>query len=148
MDIVQQHFRPEFINRIDDIVVFHPLGKEQIRAIVDIQLGYLRRRLAERDIELDARRRRATCSARRASIRCTARGRSSARSSSSWRTRWRSGSCAAISGRAIRSGSRLPTAACRSTRASRSGGLTLTRASPAELDEAAVRSRSNRDADP
>ena len=39
MEIVQQNFRPEFINRIDDIVVFHPLGKEQIRAIVDIQLG-------------------------------------------------------------------------------------------------------------
>ena len=44
---------PEFINRIDDIVVFHPLGQEQIRAIVEIQLGYLRKRLAERDIGLE-----------------------------------------------------------------------------------------------
>jgi ATP-dependent Clp protease ATP-binding subunit ClpB len=52
LEIVQQHFRPEFINRVDDIVVFHPLGREQLRAIVDIQLGYLRRRLAERDIDL------------------------------------------------------------------------------------------------
>jgi ATP-dependent Clp protease ATP-binding subunit ClpB len=52
LEIVQQHFRPEFINRIDDIVVFHPLGRDQLRAIVDIQLGYLRRRLAERDIDL------------------------------------------------------------------------------------------------
>jgi ATP-dependent Clp protease ATP-binding subunit ClpB len=52
MEIVQQNFRPEFINRIDDIVVFHPLGTEQIRAIVDIQLGMLRRRLLERDIDL------------------------------------------------------------------------------------------------
>ncbi|HWK74749.1 MAG TPA: ATP-dependent chaperone ClpB [Povalibacter sp.] len=52
MEIVQQHFRPEFINRVDDIVVFHPLGREQLRSIVDIQLGYLRKRLAERDIEL------------------------------------------------------------------------------------------------
>jgi ATP-dependent Clp protease ATP-binding subunit ClpB len=52
MEIVQQHFRPEFINRVDDIVVFHPLGREQLRSIVDIQLGYLRRRLADRDIEL------------------------------------------------------------------------------------------------
>jgi ATP-dependent Clp protease ATP-binding subunit ClpB len=52
LQIVQQHFRPEFINRVDDIVVFHPLGREQLRAIVDIQLGYLRKRLAERDIEL------------------------------------------------------------------------------------------------
>jgi ATP-dependent Clp protease ATP-binding subunit ClpB len=52
MESVQQHFRPEFINRVDDIVVFHPLGREQLRAIVDIQLAYLRKRLAERDIEL------------------------------------------------------------------------------------------------
>ena len=53
MEIVQQNFKPEFINRIDDIVVFHPLGTEQIRAIVDIQLGLLRRRLLERDMELE-----------------------------------------------------------------------------------------------
>jgi ATP-dependent Clp protease ATP-binding subunit ClpB len=52
MEIVQQNFRPEFINRIDDIVVFHPLAPEQIRKIVDIQLGYLRKRLYERDMEL------------------------------------------------------------------------------------------------
>ena len=53
MEIVQQNFKPEFINRIDDIVVFHPLGTEQIRAIVDIQLGLLKRRLLERNLELD-----------------------------------------------------------------------------------------------
>src|SRR5438270_1470334 len=52
MEIVQQSFRPEFINRIDDIVVFHPLGTQQIRAIVDIQLLYLRKRLAERNMDL------------------------------------------------------------------------------------------------
>ncbi|MGQ0834052.1 MAG: ATP-dependent chaperone ClpB [Gammaproteobacteria bacterium] len=52
MEIVQQAFRPEFVNRIDDIVVFKPLGTEQIRQIIDIQLGYLRKRLLERDIEL------------------------------------------------------------------------------------------------
>jgi len=52
MEIVQQAFRPEFINRIDDIVVFHPLGTEQIRRIVDIQLLYLRKRLQERDLEI------------------------------------------------------------------------------------------------
>jgi ATP-dependent Clp protease ATP-binding subunit ClpB len=51
MQVVTQHFRPEFINRVDDIVVFHSLGREQIRAIVDIQLGRLRQRLAERDIQ-------------------------------------------------------------------------------------------------
>ena len=52
MEIVQQSFRPEFINRIDDIVVFHPLGTRQIRAIVDIQLIYLRKRLQERNMDL------------------------------------------------------------------------------------------------
>ncbi|MGB7215991.1 MAG: ATP-dependent chaperone ClpB [Gammaproteobacteria bacterium] len=53
MDVVRQHFRPEFINRIDDVVVFHPLESEHIRKIVDIQLEYLRRRLGERDIALE-----------------------------------------------------------------------------------------------
>jgi ATP-dependent Clp protease ATP-binding subunit ClpB len=52
MEVVQQSFRPEFINRIDDIVVFHPLGTRQIRAIVDIQLHYLRKRLQERNMDL------------------------------------------------------------------------------------------------
>src|SRR3984893_3614724 len=52
MEIVQQSFRPEFINRIDDIVVFRPLGTEQIRSIVDIQLGFLHKRLQERNMEL------------------------------------------------------------------------------------------------
>ncbi|NIP72869.1 MAG: ATP-dependent chaperone ClpB [Gammaproteobacteria bacterium] len=53
MEIVGGHFRPEFINRIDEVVVFHPLGREQIRAIARIQIGYLRERLAERDMELE-----------------------------------------------------------------------------------------------
>jgi ATP-dependent Clp protease ATP-binding subunit ClpB len=52
MDIVGSHFRPEFINRIDDLVVFHPLGLEHIRKIVDIQLSYLQARLGERDIQI------------------------------------------------------------------------------------------------
>ncbi len=52
MDVVGQHFRPEFVNRIDDLVVFHPLGRDHIRKIVDIQLGYLHERLAERDISI------------------------------------------------------------------------------------------------
>src|ERR1700691_5525954 len=52
MEIVQQSFRPEFINRIDDIVVFHPLGSQQIRRIVDIQLVYLRKRPQEPDMDL------------------------------------------------------------------------------------------------
>jgi ATP-dependent Clp protease ATP-binding subunit ClpB len=52
MDIVGGHFRPEFINRIDDVVVFHPLGREQIRAIAGLQTDILRVRLQERDIGL------------------------------------------------------------------------------------------------
>jgi ATP-dependent Clp protease ATP-binding subunit ClpB len=52
MDVVGSHFRPEFINRIDEAVVFHPLGREQIRAITTIQIDYLRKRLAERDLGL------------------------------------------------------------------------------------------------
>jgi ATP-dependent Clp protease ATP-binding subunit ClpB len=52
MEIVGQHFRPEFLNRVDDIVVFHPLDRDHIRKIVDIQLGYLRDRLAERDMRI------------------------------------------------------------------------------------------------
>jgi len=52
MEIVTQHFRPEFINRVDDVVVFHPLSQKHIRAIVDIQLGYLHARLAEREMTI------------------------------------------------------------------------------------------------
>jgi len=52
MEIVSQHFRPEFINRVDDVVVFHPLGREHIRKIVDIQLGYLHQRLSDRDMKI------------------------------------------------------------------------------------------------
>jgi ATP-dependent Clp protease ATP-binding subunit ClpB len=52
MEVVQANFRPEFINRIDDICVFHPLGVAQIRSIVDIQLAYLKRRLLDRNLEL------------------------------------------------------------------------------------------------
>jgi len=52
MGVVQSHFRPEFINRLDDIVVFHPLDKAQIREIARIQLTGLEKRLAERGLKL------------------------------------------------------------------------------------------------
>jgi len=52
MEIVRVAFRPEFINRLDEIVVFHPLDEAQIRAIARIQIGYLVHRLAERDLGL------------------------------------------------------------------------------------------------
>jgi ATP-dependent Clp protease ATP-binding subunit ClpB len=53
MEIVGDYFRPEFINRLDEVVVFHPLQKEQIRAIAEIQIGYLKKRLAERELQLE-----------------------------------------------------------------------------------------------
>jgi len=52
MGVVQAHFRPEFINRLDDIVVFHPLDKQQIKQIARIQMRGLERRLAERGLKL------------------------------------------------------------------------------------------------
>jgi len=52
MEAVSQHFRPEFINRIDELVVFHSLKKAQIRGIADIQLDRLRARLSEKDMHL------------------------------------------------------------------------------------------------
>jgi ATP-dependent Clp protease ATP-binding subunit ClpB len=53
MEIVGNYFRPELINRIDDIVVFHPLGREDVHRIAAIQLRYLRDRLAARDLGLE-----------------------------------------------------------------------------------------------
>lgn len=52
MEVVGTHFRPEFINRVDESVVFHPLGKEHIRKIANIQLDHLRQRLQDRDMDI------------------------------------------------------------------------------------------------
>ncbi len=53
LDVVGQHFRPEFINRLDELVVFHPLAREHIRDIAKFQLRFLEQRLAERGIALE-----------------------------------------------------------------------------------------------
>ncbi|MFJ2366377.1 ATP-dependent chaperone ClpB [Pseudomonas sp. NPDC087697] len=53
MDAVSTHFRPEFINRIDEVVIFEPLARDQIAGITEIQLGRLRSRLAERELKLN-----------------------------------------------------------------------------------------------
>jgi ATP-dependent Clp protease ATP-binding subunit ClpB len=53
MEVVKDHFRPEFINRVDETVVFHPLGQSEIRGIADIQLNLLRKRLAEKSLTLE-----------------------------------------------------------------------------------------------
>jgi ATP-dependent Clp protease ATP-binding subunit ClpB len=52
MGAIREHFRPEFINRVDEVIVFRPLTREQLAAIVDIQVERLRKRLADRKIEL------------------------------------------------------------------------------------------------
>jgi len=52
LEALRQHFRPEFLNRVDDVVVFHALGREHLRRIVDIQLARLQARLADRHLEL------------------------------------------------------------------------------------------------
>ncbi|ASA56399.1 ATP-dependent chaperone ClpB [Vibrio gazogenes] len=53
MDVVSKHFRPEFLNRIDECVVFHPLGRGQIKSIASIQIEHLRQRMQEKDYDLD-----------------------------------------------------------------------------------------------
>ncbi|TNF53881.1 MAG: type VI secretion system ATPase TssH, partial [Gammaproteobacteria bacterium] len=52
MEVVRVAFRPEFINRLDEIVVFHPLRRDQIRSIARIQIRFLQKRLADRDMKL------------------------------------------------------------------------------------------------
>ncbi len=56
LDLLRREFRPEFLNRVDDIVVFHGLTRDDLREIVEIQLGHLRERLAERQIRLELTR--------------------------------------------------------------------------------------------
>src|SRR3954452_14202630 len=51
-DALRQNFRPEFLNRVDETIIFHGLSREQIGQIVEIQLGGLRKRLAERKMDL------------------------------------------------------------------------------------------------
>jgi ATP-dependent Clp protease ATP-binding subunit ClpB len=51
-DLLKGQFRPEFLNRVDEMIVFHPLGKEQLTLIVDVQLEHLRKRLAGRNLKL------------------------------------------------------------------------------------------------
>jgi ATP-dependent Clp protease ATP-binding subunit ClpB len=53
MEELHNTLRPEFLNRIDEIVIFRPLGHDELGRIVDIQLGHLRRRLADKRIELE-----------------------------------------------------------------------------------------------
>nr|HPR13747.1 AAA family ATPase [Candidatus Woesebacteria bacterium] len=51
--LLKMHFRPEFLNRLDDIIIFQSLGKKEIKAIVQLQLNLVAQRLAEREIQLE-----------------------------------------------------------------------------------------------
>src|SRR5207248_22199 len=51
-EMLKQHFRPEFLNRVDEVIVFHPLSKEQLTKILDVQLENLRKRLTSRNLKL------------------------------------------------------------------------------------------------
>jgi ATP-dependent Clp protease ATP-binding subunit ClpB len=53
LEVVRSHFKPEFLNRLDDVVVFRALGTEELTGIVDIQVGVLARRLAARRLTLE-----------------------------------------------------------------------------------------------
>ena len=72
---VKKHFRPEFLNRIDEAVVFHALDQKNIQAIAKIQLRVLEERLAKMDMKLEVSTRALASSPRPGSIRCSARGR-------------------------------------------------------------------------
>ena len=88
LDDVRKTIRPEFLNRLDEMVVFHRLEREQMHKIVDIQLARFAERLAKREIAIELTRRGEGLPRRgRAGIRSTARGRSSAPSSATSRTR-------------------------------------------------------------
>jgi ATP-dependent Clp protease ATP-binding subunit ClpB len=53
MEALRQHFRPEFLNRVDDVIVFSPLGEEQLTRIIELRLDDLRRLLADRKITIE-----------------------------------------------------------------------------------------------
>jgi ATP-dependent Clp protease ATP-binding subunit ClpB len=116
---VKTYFRPEFINRIDEVVVFHALDEKHIAGIAKIQLGYLEKRLAQLEMGIVWKTARWPNWRRPVSTRCSAPGRSSARSSSRSRTRWPRPSSKASSPPRTASGSvaiRPPAASCASAR--------------------------------
>ena len=49
MDALKSHFRPEFLNRVDEVIVFHPLQRNDLRQIVELQISHLQKQLAEQD---------------------------------------------------------------------------------------------------
>jgi len=103
MQELRNTLRPEFLNRIDEVVIFHPLGRDEIARIVDIQLTGLRKRLETGASTSRSPTRPARCWPARATIRRSARGRSSGPSSASCRIHSRCTCSSASSWRATRS---------------------------------------------
>ena len=75
LETLRAQFRPEFLNRVDEIIVFHALTREQMRSIIDIQLRGLMKRLEDRKIRVELTDRAKDCSSPRATTRSTARAR-------------------------------------------------------------------------
>ena len=88
LDEVKHTFRPEFLNRVDEIVVFHQLTREQIEEIVGLELEKVIREVKAQDMHLEVTEDAKALLARRAGIRSSARGRCVARSSARSRTSW------------------------------------------------------------
>ena len=98
---LKQHFRPEFLNRVDDIIVFHQLSREEIFSIVDLMIAKVDERLKDRDMGIELRPAAKDAAVRaRATTRCSAPGRCAGRSSGRSRTTCPRRSCSASSGRA------------------------------------------------
>jgi ATP-dependent Clp protease ATP-binding subunit ClpB len=93
MEIVRGHFRPEFLNRLDEIILFHRLGVEHMAPIVEIQVGRVRSCSRTARSRSNSPMRRSAGWAGSATIRSMAQGRSSARCSAICRTRWPRRSC-------------------------------------------------------
>jgi ATP-dependent Clp protease ATP-binding subunit ClpC len=77
---LKSHFRPEFLNRVDDIIVFHQLERDEIFSIVDLMIAKVDGRLKDRDMAIELRPAAGTCCPSAAPTRCSARGRRAARS--------------------------------------------------------------------
>ena len=88
-NVLKTAFLPEFLNRIDETIIFHPLGMKELTKVVDIQLKRLERQLAETGLTLRVTDRAEPSWPRRDLIRPTGPDRSSASFSSAWPTRWR-----------------------------------------------------------
>ena len=91
LDELRHHFRPEFLNRVDEIIVFHALSEADLKKILVIQLGRLRPRLEERHIDLELTEAAATHLAPRAMTPFTGPARSSGRFKKNWKLRLAAG---------------------------------------------------------